>query len=136
MCVCVSPVCSVCRKFLQQHEDYQERLYEVEAPGGWSQRRNIWLNIKLGRYSLCNNLMYVYIYIYIVYDFSVLSVPSVLMWCRLALVFLGFNEESGPTSGETQRNEVSLSFSLLMLCLFSDLTFALMFMYHTTRNAL
>ena len=57
------------------------------------------------------------------------------MWCHLALVFLGFNEESGPTS-ETQRNEVSLSFSLLMLCLFSDLTFALMFMYHKTRNAL
>ncbi|XP_073327341.1 protein FAM169B [Pagrus major] len=60
---------AVCRKFLQQHEDYQERLYEVEAPGGWSQRRNIWLNIKLGRYSLC------------------------------------INEESSPTSGETQRNE-------------------------------
>ncbi|XP_030280519.1 protein FAM169B isoform X2 [Sparus aurata] len=60
---------AVCRKFLQQHEDYRERLYEVEAPGGWSQRRNIWLNIKLGRYSLC------------------------------------FNEESGPPSGETQRNE-------------------------------
>ncbi|XP_029378116.1 arpin isoform X1 [Echeneis naucrates] len=43
---------AVCRRFLQQHEEHRERLYEVEAPGGWSQRRNIWLNIHLGRYSL------------------------------------------------------------------------------------
>ncbi|KAG8012905.1 hypothetical protein GBF38_020857, partial [Nibea albiflora] len=43
---------AVCRRFLQQHEDQRERLYEVEAPGGWTQRRNIWLNIQLGRYFL------------------------------------------------------------------------------------
>nr|XP_046249910.1 protein FAM169B isoform X2 [Scatophagus argus] len=43
---------AVCKRFLRQHEEHQERLYEVEAPGGWSQRRNIWLNIQLGRYSL------------------------------------------------------------------------------------
>ncbi|XP_027128201.1 protein FAM169B isoform X1 [Larimichthys crocea] len=43
---------AVCRRFLQQHEDQRERLYEVEAPGGWTQRRNIWLNTQLGRYSL------------------------------------------------------------------------------------
>lgn len=49
--VIVSPVCSVCRRFLQLHEQHGERLYEVEAPGGWTQRRNIWLNIQLGRYS-------------------------------------------------------------------------------------
>lgn len=49
---CVSPVCSVCRSFLQQHEEYLEQLYEVEAPGDWTQRRNIWLSIQLGRYSL------------------------------------------------------------------------------------
>ncbi|KAF7645193.1 hypothetical protein LDENG_00208640 [Lucifuga dentata] len=42
---------AVCRKFLQQHKEHQERLYEVEAPGGWTQWRNIWLNIKLGRYA-------------------------------------------------------------------------------------
>ncbi|XP_051239255.1 protein FAM169B isoform X1 [Dicentrarchus labrax] len=60
---------AVCRRFLQQHEEHRERLYEVEAPGGWTQRRNIWLNIRLGRYTL------------------------------------GINEESSPTSGETQRNE-------------------------------
>ncbi|XP_024114599.2 protein FAM169B isoform X1 [Oryzias melastigma] len=42
---------AVCRKFLQQQLELRERLYEVEAPGGWSQRRNIWLNIQLGRYS-------------------------------------------------------------------------------------
>ncbi|XP_074487729.1 protein FAM169B [Sebastes fasciatus] len=60
---------AVCRSFLQQHKEHLEHLYEVEAPGGWTQRRNIWLSIRLGRYSL------------------------------------GINEESGPTSGETQRNE-------------------------------
>ncbi|XP_071362981.1 protein FAM169B [Trachinotus anak] len=43
---------AVCRRFLQQHEEHRERLYEVEAPGDWTQRRNIWLNIQLGRYSL------------------------------------------------------------------------------------
>ncbi|XP_034734509.1 protein FAM169B isoform X3 [Etheostoma cragini] len=42
----------VCRSFLQQHEEHLEQLYEVEAPGDWSQRRNIWLSIQLGRYSL------------------------------------------------------------------------------------
>ncbi|XP_041652330.1 protein FAM169B [Cheilinus undulatus] len=42
---------AVCRRFLQQHKEFQEHLYEVEAPGGWAQRRNIWLNIQLGRYS-------------------------------------------------------------------------------------
>ncbi|TKS72937.1 hypothetical protein D9C73_007014 [Collichthys lucidus] len=42
----------LCRRFLQRHEDERERLYEVEAPGSWTQRRNIWLNIQLGRYSL------------------------------------------------------------------------------------
>ncbi|XP_034540828.1 protein FAM169B-like [Notolabrus celidotus] len=43
---------AVCRRFLLQHEEHQERLYEVEAPGDWTQQRNIWLNIQLGRYSL------------------------------------------------------------------------------------
>ncbi|CAL8324339.1 unnamed protein product [Gadus morhua 'NCC'] len=47
---------AVCKKFLQQHEEQRERLYEVmEAPGGWEQRRNIWMNIKLGRYSHCTD---------------------------------------------------------------------------------
>ncbi|XP_077938380.1 protein FAM169B-like isoform X3 [Gasterosteus aculeatus] len=48
----VSSLCSVCRSFLQKHQERLEHLYEVEAPGGWTQRRNIWLGIKLGRYSL------------------------------------------------------------------------------------
>ncbi|XP_047451397.1 protein FAM169B-like [Mugil cephalus] len=43
---------AVFRRFLQQHEEHRERLYEVEAPGSWTQRRNIWLNIQLGRYSI------------------------------------------------------------------------------------
>ncbi|XP_068169984.1 protein FAM169B [Antennarius striatus] len=46
---------AVCRRFLQQHEEHQERLYEVEAPGCWSQRRNIWLKLQLGKYSLYVN---------------------------------------------------------------------------------
>ncbi|XP_014866016.1 PREDICTED: protein FAM169B-like isoform X2 [Poecilia mexicana] len=46
-----SGMVAVIRKFLQQHEEHRARLYEVEAPGGWSQRRNIWLNIQLGRYA-------------------------------------------------------------------------------------
>ncbi|XP_039664845.1 protein FAM169B isoform X2 [Perca fluviatilis] len=46
---------AVCRSFLQQHEEHLEQLYEVEAPGNWTQRRNIWLSIQLGRYSLGNN---------------------------------------------------------------------------------
>ncbi|XP_070764045.1 protein FAM169B [Enoplosus armatus] len=46
---------AVCRRFLQRHQEHRERLYEVEAPGGWTQRRNIWLNIQLGRYPLSIN---------------------------------------------------------------------------------
>ncbi|XP_034051649.1 soluble lamin-associated protein of 75 kDa isoform X2 [Gymnodraco acuticeps] len=61
----------VCRSFLQQHEEHLESLYEVEAPGGWTQRRNIWLSIQLGRYTSC------------------------------------IKEESGPASGDTQRNNDS-----------------------------
>ncbi|KAM4734620.1 protein FAM169B [Anableps anableps] len=46
-----SSMVAVIRKFLQKHEEHRERLYEVEAPGGWTQRRNIWLNIQLGHYT-------------------------------------------------------------------------------------
>uniref|UniRef100_A0A3P8X1B6 Protein FAM169B-like n=1 Tax=Cynoglossus semilaevis TaxID=244447 RepID=A0A3P8X1B6_CYNSE len=35
---------AACRKFLQHHVEHRERLYEVQAPGDWNQRRNIWLN--------------------------------------------------------------------------------------------
>ncbi|XP_052388311.1 protein FAM169B [Carassius gibelio] len=37
----------VCKKFLGIHKEERGRLYEVEAPGGWAQRRNVWLNIQL-----------------------------------------------------------------------------------------
>ncbi|XP_036391583.1 protein FAM169B isoform X2 [Megalops cyprinoides] len=40
----------VCRKYLLAREQERERLYEVEAPGGWAQRRNIWLSIQLGQH--------------------------------------------------------------------------------------
>lgn len=42
---------AVSKKFLLQHKEHRDVLYEVEAPGGWAQRRNIWLNIQLGRYT-------------------------------------------------------------------------------------
>ncbi|XP_017322292.2 protein FAM169B isoform X1 [Ictalurus punctatus] len=35
----------VCKKYLETHQEQRERLYEVEAPGNWSQRRNVWLSI-------------------------------------------------------------------------------------------
>ncbi|KAJ8344155.1 hypothetical protein SKAU_G00314840 [Synaphobranchus kaupii] len=41
----------VCRKYLQAQERDRERLYEVEAPGGWTQRRNVWLSVQLSRCS-------------------------------------------------------------------------------------
>ncbi|KAA0714962.1 Soluble lamin-associated protein of 75 kDa [Triplophysa tibetana] len=37
----------VCRKYLETNEEERDRLYEVEAPGEWTQRRNVWLNIQL-----------------------------------------------------------------------------------------
>ncbi|XP_072201975.1 protein FAM169B-like isoform X1 [Excalfactoria chinensis] len=35
----------VCLKYLQTYPEEQKRLWEVEAPGDWSQRVNIWLKI-------------------------------------------------------------------------------------------
>uniref|UniRef100_A0A8C2X9C8 Family with sequence similarity 169 member B n=1 Tax=Cyclopterus lumpus TaxID=8103 RepID=A0A8C2X9C8_CYCLU len=49
---------AVCRSFLQQHEEHLEHLYEVEAPGDWTRRWNIWLSIQLGRYSLGADYIY------------------------------------------------------------------------------
>ncbi|XP_054550732.1 protein FAM169B [Talpa occidentalis] len=37
----------VCRKFLLAHPEEQGRLWEVEPPGAWGQRANIWLKIQL-----------------------------------------------------------------------------------------
>ncbi|XP_054070909.1 protein FAM169B-like isoform X4 [Rissa tridactyla] len=37
----------VCQKFLQSYPEEQKRLWEVEAPGDWSQRVNIWLKIQM-----------------------------------------------------------------------------------------
>ncbi|XP_074773220.1 protein FAM169B-like isoform X3 [Athene noctua] len=37
----------VCQKFLQTYPEEQKRLWEVEAPGDWSQRANIWLKIQM-----------------------------------------------------------------------------------------
>ncbi|XP_064014102.1 protein FAM169B-like [Pogoniulus pusillus] len=37
----------VCQKFLQTYPEEQKRLWEVEAPGNWSQRMNIWLKIQM-----------------------------------------------------------------------------------------
>uniref|UniRef100_A0A8C5WPQ0 Protein FAM169B n=1 Tax=Laticauda laticaudata TaxID=8630 RepID=A0A8C5WPQ0_LATLA len=37
----------VCQKFLETYPKEQPRLWEVEAPGDWTQRINIWLKIQL-----------------------------------------------------------------------------------------
>ncbi|KAL0968265.1 hypothetical protein UPYG_G00264480 [Umbra pygmaea] len=37
----------VCKKFLVMNPELRDQLYEVEGPGAWGQRRNIWLNIQL-----------------------------------------------------------------------------------------
>ncbi|XP_034291326.1 protein FAM169B isoform X2 [Pantherophis guttatus] len=37
----------VCQKFLETYPKQQPRLWEVEAPGDWTQRVNIWLKIQL-----------------------------------------------------------------------------------------
>uniref|UniRef100_A0AAY4B2D6 Protein FAM169B n=1 Tax=Denticeps clupeoides TaxID=299321 RepID=A0AAY4B2D6_9TELE len=40
----------VCRKYLQIHQEQRDRLYEVESPGDWSQRRNVWLKLQLNHH--------------------------------------------------------------------------------------
>ncbi|XP_053220849.1 protein FAM169B-like isoform X2 [Podarcis raffonei] len=37
----------VCQRFLETHPEEQSRLWEVEAPGDWSQRVSIWLKIQM-----------------------------------------------------------------------------------------
>ncbi|XP_034987680.1 protein FAM169B isoform X2 [Zootoca vivipara] len=37
----------VCQRFLETHPEEQPRLWEVEAPGDWSQRVSIWLKIQM-----------------------------------------------------------------------------------------
>ncbi|XP_060040382.1 protein FAM169B isoform X4 [Erinaceus europaeus] len=39
----------VCSKFLSAHPEERGRLWEVEPPGAWGQRINIWLKIQLQR---------------------------------------------------------------------------------------
>ncbi|XP_055518537.1 protein FAM169B isoform X2 [Leucoraja erinacea] len=38
----------VCHRYLQSRPEDQNRLWEVEAPGDWSQRQNVWLLIQMG----------------------------------------------------------------------------------------
>lgn len=37
----------VCRQFLAAHPAERGRLWEVEPPGAWGQRGNIWLKVQL-----------------------------------------------------------------------------------------
>jgi len=62
VCLCVR---SVCRSFLQQHQEHLEQLYEVAAPGDWTQRWNIWLSIQLGRYSLGADYIYFMFFLFV-----------------------------------------------------------------------
>ncbi|XP_070123817.1 protein FAM169B isoform X1 [Equus caballus] len=49
----VSPAMyQVCRKFLLAWPEERGRLWEVEPPGAWGQRGNIWLKVQLQRSSL------------------------------------------------------------------------------------
>ncbi|XP_046511467.1 protein FAM169B-like isoform X6 [Equus quagga] len=49
----VSPAMyQVCRKFLLARPEERGRLWEVEPPGAWGQRGNIWLKVQLQRSSL------------------------------------------------------------------------------------
>ncbi|XP_067871263.1 protein FAM169B isoform X3 [Heterodontus francisci] len=38
----------VCSKYLQSMPHEQDRVWEVEPPGDWSQRLNVWLQIQMG----------------------------------------------------------------------------------------
>ncbi|XP_063052267.1 protein FAM169B [Engraulis encrasicolus] len=37
----------VCRRFLVERPEERERMCEVEGPGDWAQRRNVWLRLQL-----------------------------------------------------------------------------------------
>ncbi|KAJ8248809.1 hypothetical protein GJAV_G00227990 [Gymnothorax javanicus] len=50
-----SSMCQVCRKYLLAQERDRDRLYEVEAPGGWAQRCNMWLKLQLSDCSSKNS---------------------------------------------------------------------------------
>ncbi|KAM3925446.1 protein FAM169B-like [Leptodactylus fuscus] len=45
----------VCGRFLADNAKEQDRLWEVDPPGDWSQRTNIWLQIQLGETPVMKN---------------------------------------------------------------------------------
>ncbi|XP_015280029.1 PREDICTED: protein FAM169B [Gekko japonicus] len=45
----------VCQRFLDAHPEEQSRMWEVEAPGDWSQRTSIWLTVQLAQNLPKNN---------------------------------------------------------------------------------
>ncbi|XP_069841169.1 protein FAM169B-like isoform X2 [Dendropsophus ebraccatus] len=45
----------VCGRFLADNHKEQDRLWEVDPPGDWSQRTNIWLQIQLGETPVIKN---------------------------------------------------------------------------------
>ncbi|XP_077173442.1 protein FAM169B-like isoform X3 [Paroedura picta] len=45
----------VCRRFLDTRPEEQARLWEVEAPGDWSQRTSVWLTVQLAQRPLKND---------------------------------------------------------------------------------
>ncbi|XP_006901030.1 PREDICTED: protein FAM169B-like [Elephantulus edwardii] len=46
-CPISAAMLQVCRKFLLIHPEERGRLWEVEPPGAWGQRVNIWLKVQL-----------------------------------------------------------------------------------------
>lgn len=118
---------AVCRRFLQQHEEYRDRLYEVEAPGSWTQRQNIWLNIQLGRYTLCKNV------------WLKRTKPSISLqysdnWVFFSVVSLGINEENSRASGDRKTNNGNCSFQKVRTWFFSGKTESLSPIIHNTGS--
>lgn len=73
---CLCDMFVVSKKFLLQHKEHRDVLYEVEAPGGWAQRRNIWLNIQLGRYTHSKHLLKTFDIVFFAYKFDILKLKN------------------------------------------------------------
>lgn len=81
--VCIT----VCKKYLETNEEERDRLYEVEAPGEWTQRRNVWLNIQLQKLqqdcqdSACESLGFYFIRLLEL--FLLYKIETSCLYCRV-----------------------------------------------------
>lgn len=106
---CLCDMFVVSKKFLLQHKEHRDVLYEVEAPGGWAQRRNIWLNIQLGRYTHSKHLLKTFDIVFFAYKFDILKLKNKnkystwvqIQYCKTFV----FTATSSTTSEQTVKNE-------------------------------